>query len=436
MATHTDPDLQRQVIYSVYVRAHTPEGTFRALMGDLDRIRALGVDIVWLMPIHPIGEQGKKGSLGCPYANRDYRSIHPAYGTMEDFRALVDAIHARGMKCIIDVVYNHTSPDSVLYAEHPEFFYRRPDGSPGNRVGDWTDVIDLDYGNAALWDYQIETLCMWAQVVDGFRCDVASFVPLAFWLRAREAVERVHPGCIWLAETVHRSFGAMARAAGMTAGRDTDLFAAFDIEYDYDVRECFDAYLGGKTTLSHYLDLLTFQEAVYPENYNKLRFLENHDQPRIASRIRTLPELENYTAMLYFLKGTTLLYAGQEFACTHLPSLFEREVFSRDTGADLSPLLQRLYAIKRQLGCEDAFFAAADDAQDVAVLQRRDQTQTAVGVFSLRAQTARVAVPLADGVYTDAISGAAVPVTQGTLTSSGAPIILLAPVDASRPRGL
>ena len=115
MAANTDPRLQNQVIYSIYVRNHTSEGTFRAVIPDLDRIRALGTDIIWLMPIHPIGVEGKKGTLGCPYANRDYRAVNPAYGTMEDFEALVREIHARGMKCMIDVVYNHTSPDSVLY---------------------------------------------------------------------------------------------------------------------------------------------------------------------------------------------------------------------------------------------------------------------------------------------------------------------------------
>ena len=111
------------------------------------------------MPIHPIGEKNRKGTLGSPYANRDYRTVNPEYGTMDDFRALVDAIHAEGMKCMIDVVYNHTSPDSVLFEEHPEFFFRKPDGQPGNHVGDWSDVIDLDYNVSALWDYQIETLC-------------------------------------------------------------------------------------------------------------------------------------------------------------------------------------------------------------------------------------------------------------------------------------
>ena len=145
MAQDTSPSLQNQVIYSVFVRNHTQEGTFRALIPDLARIRSLGVDILWLMPIHPIGKLCRKGSLGSPYANRDYRSVNPEYGSMEDFCTLVDAIHAHGMKCMIDVVYNHTSPDSVLWQEHPEFFYRRPDGGPGNHVGDWTDIIDLDY---------------------------------------------------------------------------------------------------------------------------------------------------------------------------------------------------------------------------------------------------------------------------------------------------
>ena len=113
MAANTDPRLQNQVIYSIYVRNHTSEGTFRAVIPDLDRIRALGTDIIWLMPIHPIGVEGKKGTLGCPYANRDYRAVNPAYGTMEGFEALVREIHAHGMKCMIDVVYNHTSPDSA-----------------------------------------------------------------------------------------------------------------------------------------------------------------------------------------------------------------------------------------------------------------------------------------------------------------------------------
>lgn len=425
MAVHTNPNLQNQVIYSVYVRAHTPEGTFRSVMDDLDRIRDLGTDIVWFMPIHPIGVKGKKGSLGCPYANRDYRTTNPCYGTMEDFKALADAIHDRGMKCMIDVVYNHTSPDSTLYSEHPEWFYKKADGTPGNKVGDWTDVIDLDYTNRDLWDYQIESLCQWAQIVDGFRCDVASFVPVEFWCKAREAVEKVRPGCIWLAESVHMEFGNHARRSGIYAARDTELYEAFDMEYDYDIRTTFETYLKGNCSLSSYTDLLNYQEGVYPANYNKMRFLENHDMPRIASFVKDVDRLVNFTAMIYFMKGTTLIYGGQEFGNDHLPSLFEQEVFPRDTGTDFSTLMAKLYTIKQRLGCRDHFNATADNEKNIAVMERFGEHHS-VGVFSLQAKNAEVAVALPNGTYENLIDGSAVAVTGGKLLCEGKPIIIIA----------
>src|SRR5574344_712251 len=202
MAKNTNTQIRNQVIYSIYVRKHTAEGTFKAIEGDLDRIQELGTDIIWFMPIHPIGIKGKKGSLGCPYAIRNYRETNPEYGTKEDFKHLVQQIHDKGMKCIIDVVYNHTSPDSWLVENHIDYFYHKPDGSLGNHVGDWTDVVDLDYNNKELWGYLIDTLKMWAEVVDGFRCDVASLLPIDFWIQAREEVAKVKPDCIWLAETI------------------------------------------------------------------------------------------------------------------------------------------------------------------------------------------------------------------------------------------
>ena len=425
MAKQTDIKLRQDVIYSIYVRNHTPEGTFRAIIPDLDRIRALGTDIIWFMPIHPIGQKGKKGSLGCPYANRDYRTVNPEYGTMEEFQHLVDEIHARGMKCIIDVVYNHTSPDATLTREHPEFFYRKPDGSMGNRVGDWTDVVDLDYGCRELWDYQIESLVMWAGIVDGFRCDVASFVPVEFWCRAREACEAVRPGCIWLAETVHSSFGQFSRRNGIYSARDYEMYRAFDLEYDYDTREAFDRYLKGEIALSHYLDLVNFQEYLYPENYIKMRCLENHDQPRICAFVKDEMALVNYTAMLYFLKGTTLIYAGQEYCQTHTPSLFDRDVFCREPGSDISPLLQTLYRVKKDvLSAGDDFRASADDANDIAILEREDSRGQKLGVFSLKGKSADVSVRFPDGRYQNKISGETVQIRDGILHCAGRPVIL------------
>ena len=424
MAKKTNTALRSDVIYSIYVRNHTPEGTFRSIIPDLPRIKALGTDIIWLLPIHPIGVKGKKGSLGCPYANRDYRTVNPEYGTMEDFQALVDAIHEKGMKCIIDVVYNHTSPDSTLTVEHPEFFYRKPDGSMGNHVGDWTDVVDLDYNVPALWDYQIESLVQWARIVDGFRCDVASFVPVEFWCKAREAVEQVRPGAIWLAETVHAGFAQFSRKSGLYSASDYEMFAAFDMEYDYDIREVLDRYLKGEGHLSNYIDMLNFQEALYPADHIKMRCLENHDQPRICSFVKEETALKNFTAMLYFMKGTTLIYGGQEYQCTKTPSLFDKDLFPRDSAKDITPWFQKLYEIKKTvLSHEDYFKGSAMDGEDIAILEREDEKARKLGVFSLKGKAADVKVDFPDGTYTNAITGETVAVTGGMLPCEGQPII-------------
>lgn len=424
MAHTTDISLRSQVLYSIYVRAHTEEGTFRAIHADLDRIRALGTDIIWFMPIHPIGIKGKKGSLGCPYANRDYRTVNPEYGTMDDFRALVEAIHERGMKCIIDVVYNHTSPDSTLVREHPEFFYRKADGSMGNHVGDWTDVVDLDYGCRELWDYQIESLKMWAGIVDGFRCDVASMVDVEFWCKARAAVEEVRPGCIWLAETIEGSFAQANRLMGLYSARDCDMYRAFDMEYDYDIWEVFRRYLNGQCSLSNYMDVLNFQECQYPANYIKMRCLENHDQPRICQFIQDEKALENFTAFLYFMKGSTLLYGGQEFCCDHTPSLFEKEVFPR-TGRDISPLLAKLARVKKEvLSVEDVARYHAQDDADIAICLRTDGNVQKLGIFSLKGNSADVSVPCPDGSYQNLLDGTEISVVHGALHCCGNPMVL------------
>ena len=433
MAANTDIGLRNKIIYSVYLRNHTEEGTFRALIPDLPRIKDLGTDIIWLMPIHPIGEKGKKGSLGCPYANRDYRTVNPEYGTMDDFRELIEAIHSCGMKCIIDVVYNHTSPDAVLVSEHPEFYYRKPDGRMGNKTAEWTDVIDLDYRVPQLWDYQIETLKMWASVVDGFRCDVASCVPVDFWKKAREEVAGVNPDCIWLAETVHTTFNQINRVLGYYAGSDSEMFEAFDMEYDYDIREGFDRYMDGRAPLSVWLDLLNHQEVSYPDNYIKLRCLENHDRPRAKFLFQEEKNLENATAMLFFLKGTTMLYAGQEFECTEIPSLFEKDVFPR-TGKDISAYLKKLGEIKKTYFDEkDYFFASADDGNNIAAVIRDNGEKKKIGVFSLSGKDADVKivypngepVGIPDGEYKELLSGKMIPVLQDVIHCSGKPMMVM-----------
>lgn len=425
MALHTDLTLRQSVIYEIYVRNHTPEGTFRAIEPDLDRIRALGVDIVWFMPIHPIGVLNKKGSLGCPYANRDYRTVNPEYGTMADFEHLVQEIHARGMKCIIDVVYNHTSPDATLVAGHPEFYYQKPTGGRGNKVGDWTDVVDLDYNVPALWQYQIESLCQWAKLVDGFRCDVASNVPVAFWTAARAAVAQVRPDTIWLGESVYLQHVHGFHTQGFYCATDAELYEAFDILYSYDIRPVFDDCFAGRVPVSRLMEAVNYQNYILPHNNIKLRCLENHDQPRAASLIPNDTRLRAWTALCYFMRGTTLIYAGQETCNTHTPSLFDVDKIDWHTGRDLTPLMQKLYAIRHRLPVDAAFWLDTDDAAGIVTATYASPSGNAIGVFPVAGTPGTAQVALADGTYRDVLSGREVRVEHGQLSLGTDAVIIL-----------
>ena len=424
MAITTSKAYRNQLLYCVFVRNYSQEGTFEALRADLPRIKDLGTDIIWLMPIHPLGEKARKGSLGSPYAIRDYRGINPEFGNLEDFQNLVEDIHNHGMKCIIDVVYNHTSPDSWLAENHPEWFYHKPDGSFGNHVGDWTDIIDLDYTNPDLWDYQIETLKMWAKYVDGVRCDVAPLVPLAFWLKAREEVEKIRPGCMWLAESVEPEFIRMIRAAGLTAHSDSELYQAFDVCYDYDILAEYQGVFTGAVSLRTYAEAVTRQEAIYPGNYVKLRCLENHDRARAAHLMPDDRILRNWTAFNYFQKGITMLYAGQEVCAPHTPSLFNKDTIQWNTGKDLTPLMRRLAEIKRDPVFADSSYEVKALPREILVATHESREGKLVGVFSTRGEASLVETGLADGTYVNLISSENIDVRDGKAPTHGEPIIL------------
>lgn len=426
MAFQTSVKLRNMVLYSIYVRNYSEEGTFAAVERDLERIQGLGVDMIWFLPIYPIGKEKRKGTLGSPYAIADYRKVNPELGTMEEFRHLVDAIHSRGMKCMMDIVYNHTSPDSWLAQNHPEYFYKTPEGKMGNRVGDWGDVVDLDYVNTDLWEYQIETLKMWAQIVDGFRCDVAPLVPLPFWLKAREEVAKINPDCIWLSESVEPEFIAELRGRGMNALSDSEILQAFDMCYDYDIHKYFRAYLRGECSLSCYTEHVNQQETIYAANYVKLRYLENHDQDRAAQIIVNEEALRNWTAFMYFQKGAALLYAGQENQNVVRPDLFEKDVINMDGSHDISELIRQLYLIKKMPVMNDSSYELhAVDEFGAIVGEHRGihSSRRLTGIFSLEGKSGSVDTGLADGVYTNLIDGKKVCVNEGKVELSVCPAI-------------
>lgn len=423
MFKKTNENYRNCVMYSIWVRNHTMGGTFDEVAKDLDRIKGLGVDIVWLLPVHPIGKVARKGKLGSPYAIADYTKINPEFGSEQDFRKLVDEIHSRNMKVIIDVVFNHTSPDSWLVQNYPDWFYRTTNGSFGNKVGEWPDVIDLDYTQKDLWEYQIDVLKQWAKIVDGFRCDVAPLLPLEFWIKARMEVEKVKAGCIWLAESVEPIFTIDNRARGMISLSDSELYQAFDICYDYDIHAYFKGYLSGENTLAEYVEKINQQEAIYPVDYIKLRNLENHDQPRATDIISNELALRNWTAFIYFQKGMTLLYAGQEKGDNNRPSLFDKDVVNWNRGPDLSSLMAKLYEIKKHPLLTNSRYEVNFINNNILYATHTKGECRLNGIFTVGNEGGSVNVVVSDGKYTNLIDDSDVFVKNGMLVCDKDPII-------------
>ena len=369
--------MESLIIYEVFPRNHTREGTFQALARDLRRIRLLGADYIWLMPIHPIGKEGRKGSKGSPYAIQNYLEVHPELGTLEDFKALVRQARAEGLKVMIDIVFHHTANDALWVKEHPEW-YQQFDGKLGRKVADWTDILDLNLEHPELQAALIEVLKFWAQHVDGFRCDVAPLIPLSFWKKAREAVDRVNPDMIWLAETAHPRFIQRMRAAGYTIHTDPEMHQVFDLTYDYDGFERLERYLQGEMALSMLPEYLYVQDTLYPDSGAKLRFLENHDQLRAAQLWPCREQLKQWTAFMFMQKGATLLYAGQEYALEHAPDLFSHDPLDWEHGdASFESFVRQLVRLKKAFPRYP--YEVREVLQGVVVVQRGNY----LGVFNL-----------------------------------------------------
>ena len=403
MAQNTLNSTRNLVIYEIYVRNHGPNGTFADVEQDLERIKALGVDIIWFMPIHPIGKVNKKGSLGCPYSISDYREINPEYGTNSDFSQLIEKAHSLGLKVMIDVVFNHTAHDSVLVGDHPDWYHQNAAGKPVTTVPDWSDVIDLKHPNPDLSKYLIDTLVEWAKFgVDGFRCDVASLIPETFWVEARIQVDKVKPGVIWLAESVHAGFVEGRRRENLFAISDSEVYRGFDMTYDYDIVTIWQAVVKNKLPVSRYLEMLRFQDAIYPENYNKLRFVENHDQPRIMGLVPERNKALAWTAFAAFNRGAFLIYAGQESAANRTPSLFDVDKVDWKK-YELSAFLTSLAKLKKDPAQQFGKFIVVAATPAIQAVWKHEGGNL-FGVFNVNGEHGQVKVNIPDGEYVDLIS--------------------------------
>ncbi len=407
MAKNTAVKLRNMFIYQIYTRNHTQSGTFQELISDLDRIKSLGVDMIYLLPIHPVGLKNRKGELGSNYSIKDYRAINPELGTLDDFKQLILSTHNKGMKIMIDIVFNHTSHDSVLLQEHPEWFFYR-NGKNANRVGDWWDIIDLDFKSSKdLWEYLIETLEIYAKMgVDGFRCDVAPLIPLDFWLEARKRIAKINPDFIWLSESVHKSFIKYIRNMGFDAHSDCEVYQAFDILYDYDIHDEFLEFIKGGS-LKKYLHAIANQEVIYPANYVKLRNLENHDQERIANHVKDYDILHNLTAFIFFVKGATMIYGGQEAYNTKRPSLFDIDKVDWSTYKEhnCDDLIRAMASIKKDPIMATGIFNILDyDHLNLIVMTYENEEKIRYGIFNVSKESHQIELNIPNGTYMNLVN--------------------------------
>ena len=312
----------RSAIYQVFVRDFSPTGDFRGVAAGLGRIEAAGADVLWLMPIHPIGELNRKGTLGSPYAARDYRGFEPSFGTGDDFRALVDAAHARGMKLILDFVPDHTSPDHPWVREHPDWYFRNDRGEPSvprdaqGRLTDWTDVVQLDYGNPAVRREMIATMRWWLQEfgIDGFRMDVAGFLPIDFWREATPQLRAAVPRPILL-----------LAEWGDLALHD----AGFDLTYGWDGYRALKAVWRRESPASAFVRQALGELDSMPPGGMRLRFTTNHDEtawddPPVTIFRGAAGARAAFVAMA-LLPGRPMVYNGQEVESPQKLRLFERD---------------------------------------------------------------------------------------------------------------
>jgi glycosidase len=338
-AARAAPDWLRDgVVYEIFPRAFSPEGTFKAIIPQLDRLKSLGVTVIWLMPVHPTGKEKQKGTLGSPYAVRDYDAVNPAFGTPAELKQLIGAAHARGLKVFIDIVANHTAWDSNLISSHPEWYTRDAAGKIVPPNPDWVDVADLDYSNPALRRYMGEMMVRWLRdyQVDGFRCDYASGVPTDFWESLRPELDRVRPGLAFLAEA-----------------DDPELLeSAFDIDYAWDFYHAMSDALAGRKPASFVREVWEKAAAKYPRGALRLRFSDNHDQLRTTGQAG-LPAALAASAIMFTLDGVPLLYNGMEVGDTvesAAPALFERAPIQwemTERRPQVEPFYRALSALRR-----------------------------------------------------------------------------------------
>ena len=380
------------VIYQINQRQLTPEGTLRAAAAHLPRIRDLGVSIIWLMPINPIGKVNRKGTLGSPYAVRDYLEVNPEFGDLAGLRHFVRVAHELGLRVILDWVANHTAWDNVLVREHPEWYARdwKGDFRP-TPWWDWDDVIDLDYDQPDLRDFMVEAMCYWVREadVDGFRCDVAGFVPLDFWERARAELEAIKPVFMlaeWETRDLHTS--------------------AFDASYAWSWNAALHEIASGRADLEPLRVYYAWNARSWPDDAMRLTFVSNHDMNAWeGTEFEQFGDALDAVVVLSVVgEGIPMIYSGQEAGSDRRLPLFDKD------GIDWRPhamgrLYSTMFGLKRRhpalwngsWGAPMVRVLNSDSAAVLTFTRTAPDGDSVFAAFNLSAQAR--AVTLGEGFY-------------------------------------
>ncbi|MBS1668880.1 MAG: 1,4-alpha-glucan branching protein [Bacteroidetes bacterium] len=338
-------------IYEINTRQYTIEGTFNAFAKELPRLKDMGIEILWFMPITPISLKGRKGSLGSYYACSDYESINPEYGSMDDFKKLVQVAQTMGFKIIIDWVANHTGLDHRWTSEHPDYYVRDSHGNFVERNG-WDDVIDLDYTNPALRKAMIEAMQFWVKQcgIDGFRCDMAHLVQLDFWVEARTVLENNVKKLFWLAECEEIAYHDV-----------------FDATYTWKWMHKTEAFARNQTDINGLWQTLQTYNDEFPHQAFRAYFTSNHDENSWNGT-----EYEKYGSAAINLavfsclwNGLPLIYSGQEMPNHKRLKFFDKDPIEWNVKYELHDFYKTLLILRKH----NKALRAGDDAVTTYKLQ-------------------------------------------------------------------
>lgn len=393
------------VLYELNIRQFTPEGTFNAAIERLPFLRSVGVDALWLMPIYPIGVEGRKGALGSYYSIRDYKAVNEEFGTAEDLKAFISVAHSLGMKVLLDWVANHTARDARWVTERPADWYERDAEGEPLVPWDWTDTAKLNYANHDVWRGQIDAMRYWVEEfsVDGFRCDMAMLVPIEFWQEVSEELHRVKPDIFMLAE----------------AEEDNLFDRAFNMSYQWNVHHIMCDIAKGARRVWDLRNAIHAERAKYPREAMRMSFTSNHDENSWSGseQSRFGHALEVMMAMTFLMPSTMpLIYTGQEVGYDHSFEFFDRDPIPMDAYREnhVTALYRRLTALKhseRALAAGERggeVIEIENNAKDcIMTFVREVKGSRVVAIMNLSPYTihADFRTGIYAGTYRDAITG-------------------------------